>query len=157
MRKLLLLSAMMFAFVAQTHNARAQNFEMKDATYSAFAKGLFTEVTTTTGPTKFIFVAGIGAENEDGSIAHQGNFLAQCVMAYEKIKTFLAANDATLDNIVKGTTYVTDIRYFGDLIKCRNQVFPSARRAPGTLLQVSGFARPGMLIEIDVTAAVAAK
>lgn len=157
MRQFLLLSVVAVLLAVPGHSANAQGFEMKDSTYSAFAKGLFTEVTTTSGPTKFIFVAGIGAENEDGSIAHQGDFLAQCVMTHEKIKKFLAANGATLDNIVKGTTYVSDIRYFGDLIKCRKQVYPTARRAPGTLLQVSGFARPGMLIEVDVTAAVEAK
>ncbi len=152
-----LLTLIVVAATWSSQVANAQQFEMKDATYSAFAKGLFAEVTTVSGPASFIFVAGIGAENEDGSIAHQGNFLAQCIMSYEKIKTILGANGATLDNIVKGTTYVSDIRYFGDLIKCRNQVFPNARRAPGTLLQVSGFARPGMLIEVDVTAAIAAK
>jgi enamine deaminase RidA (YjgF/YER057c/UK114 family) len=49
------------------------------------------------------------------------------------------------------------MKNFNDLMRCRKQVFPNARRAPGTLLQVSGFARQGMLIEVDVTAAVAAK
>jgi 2-iminobutanoate/2-iminopropanoate deaminase len=85
------LAAIVVALLGLQPQVQAQTFEMKDATYSAFAKGLFSEVTTVSGPTRFIFVAGIGAENDDGSVAHIGDFYSQCVMSYEKIKKILEA------------------------------------------------------------------
>ena len=57
---------------------------------------------TVTGPGKWIFLAGVGAEAEtDGSILHVGDFTAQCRYAYEKIGKLLAAHGATMADVVK--------------------------------------------------------
>jgi enamine deaminase RidA (YjgF/YER057c/UK114 family) len=138
--------------------ARAQEFEKKTHNYNDWTKPFFAEVVTVTGPAKFIFAAGIGAEDEaNGSIKFPGDVYAQCKYAYEKIKKALAANGATLSDIVKQVTYVTDMRYRQDVGKCRNEAFAGIPVPNNTFLGVSSLAFPNMLVEIDITAAVSSR
>jgi 2-iminobutanoate/2-iminopropanoate deaminase len=136
--------------------ASAQTFEKKNFNHSEFAKGAFSEVVTITGPAKMIYLAGVGSEDEnDGSVRHKDDFLAQCRFAWEKIGKLLQAHGATVSDIVKATSYVTDIRYRDELRKCRTDVFAGKPLPPHTLLNVVALARPGMMFEVDVVAAIA--
>jgi 2-iminobutanoate/2-iminopropanoate deaminase len=138
--------------------ANAQTFEKKNFNYSKFATGAFSEVVTVTGPAKFIYLAGIGSEDEDdGSVRHKDDFLAQCRFAWEKVGKLLKEHAATVSDIVKATSYVTDIRYRDEMRTCRTEVFKGHPLPPHTLLNVVQLARPGMMFEVDVVAAVAAK
>ena len=102
----------------------AQTFEKKNYNYSKFAKGAFSEVVTVTGPAKLIWLAGIGSEDEDdGSVRHRDDFLAQCRFAWEKVAKLLKEHGATVSDIVKATSYVTDIRYRDEMRSCRTEVF----------------------------------
>ena len=138
--------------------ADAQTFEKKNFNYSKFATAAFSEVVTVTGPAKFIYLAGIGSEDEDdGSVRHKDDFLAQCRFAWEKVGKLLKEHGATVSDIVKATSYVTDIRYREEMRSCRIEVFKGRPLPPHTLLNVVQLARPGMMFEVDVVAAVAAK
>jgi 2-iminobutanoate/2-iminopropanoate deaminase len=80
----------------------------------------------------------------------------QCKYSWDKIKEFLGKHGAGLGDIVKSTVYVTDMRYREEMRRCRADVFPAGFVMPAqTLLGVSALARPGMMIEIDIVAAVA--
>ena len=46
-----------------------------------------------------------------GAIRNPGDFVAQCHYAYDKIKRVLALHGAALSDVVKITTYMTDLRY----------------------------------------------
>jgi 2-iminobutanoate/2-iminopropanoate deaminase len=136
--------------------AQSPQFEKKTYNYSDWTKGRFAEVVTVVNPGKWIFLAGIGPEREgDGIILHKGDFQAQCVYAWQKIKKLLAEHSATVNDIVKTTIYVTDIRHFMLLPKCRAEVIPGAAVNASTLLNVSQLAWPDMAIEIDVIAVTA--
>jgi 2-iminobutanoate/2-iminopropanoate deaminase len=140
---------------AQAQTTEKQTFEKKAYNYSEWATGRFSDVVTVTGPGKMIFLAGVGAENENGQagdILHKGDVVAQCKYAFEKIKTALEKNGAGLGDIVKITTYLTDIRTSADVGKCRQEAFGSLPLPAHTLVNVSQLAWPGMLIEIDATA-----
>lgn len=152
------IAALLTASLTAT-SASAQQFEKKNYTYNKFAAGAFSEVATVTGPSKLIFLAGIGSEDPDnGSVRHKDDFLAQCRFAWSKIKQALAANGATVSDIVKATTYVTDIRYRDEMRKCRQETFTEGiPLPPHTFLNIVALARPGMMIEVDVVAAVAVK
>ena len=146
------------AFVTGGSPALAQQFEKKNYNYSKFATGAFSEAVVVTGPAKTIYLAGIGSEDpDDGSIHHKDNFLEQCRMSWAKIKKALEANGATLADIVKATTYVTDVRYRDEMRQCRQETFKGFPLPPHTFLNVVQLARPGMMFEVDVVAAVAAK
>ena len=127
--------------------------------YSEFAKNGFSEVVTVSGPMKLIFLSGMGSEDgRTGDAQFQGDFQGQCRMAWQKIVKLLGENGATVTDIVKSVVYVTDIRMTPEMRKCRAEFFPPGAPLPvQTLLNVVQLARPGMLVEIDVIAAVPAK
>ena len=140
--------------------ASAQAPDIKRFTYSEWTKGRFSEAVTVTGPGKWVFLAGVGAEDESGKggdIRHKGDFVAQCHYAYDKIKRLLARHGATLGDVVKMVTYMTDVRFQPDYGKCRIEEFGSNALPAHTLLTISQLAWPGMLVEIDVTAVVPVK
>src|SRR5712691_13508353 len=131
-------------------------YEKRSYNYAEWAKGRFSEVVTVRNAGKIIYLGGVGAEDESsaqgGVMRHLGDFGAQCRYAWDKIKRLLEKHDATVENIDKVVTYMTDIRYFFDAGKCRAEAYAGATPPAGTFLVVSALAWPGMLIEVDVTA-----
>jgi enamine deaminase RidA (YjgF/YER057c/UK114 family) len=157
MRKATLIAALV---LAATSAAMAQSFEKKHYNYSEWTKGRFSEAVTVTGPGKMIFLAGVGSEDENGKggdILHKGDFTAQCKYAFDKIKRALDKNGATLADIAKMVTYITDARYQPDFGKCRSEVFGTTTMPAHTLVTISQLAWPGMMVEVDVTAVVPLK
>jgi enamine deaminase RidA (YjgF/YER057c/UK114 family) len=59
--------------------------------------------------------------------------------------------------VVKQVVYVTDIRYQADVGKCRREAYGGGPIPANTFLVINGLAIQGMLLEIDVTAVVAAR
>ena len=155
-------AALICAFSAAASAQTAPSFEKKNYNYSEWAKGRFSEAVTVTysGPAKMIFLAGVGAEEENGKpgdIRAKDDFLAQCKYAYDKIKRALEKNGATFNDVVKIVSYVTDMRYQADYGKCRSEVFGATPPPAHTLLNIVQLAWPGMMVEIDVTAMVPVK
>jgi 2-iminobutanoate/2-iminopropanoate deaminase len=165
MKIMMLAMAALLSLMAQTAaaNAQPQNsdtaFEKKSFNYAEWAKGRFSEVVTVRNAGKIIYLGGVGAEDEDsaqgGVIRHLGDVGAQCRYAWDKIKRLLAKHGATVENVDKVVTYVTDIRYFADAGRCRAEAFAGATQPAGTFLVITALAWPGMLIEVDVTASAA--
>jgi 2-iminobutanoate/2-iminopropanoate deaminase len=83
---------------------------------------------------------------------HLGDFGAQCRYAWDKIKRLLEKHGATVENIDKVVTYLTDIRDFSEAGKCQTEAFAGATQPAGTVVAVTALVWPGMLIEVDVTA-----
>ncbi|RBP14305.1 enamine deaminase RidA (YjgF/YER057c/UK114 family) [Roseiarcus fermentans] len=130
----------------------------KHTTFGIWSKDIFADAVTVTGPAKTIYLAGMGPEDAvSGTIRYQGDFLEQCRYAYGKIKKLLATQGATMADIVKVTAYVTDMRYGPDYSKCFADAMSGVVLPAHTLVNVSQLAWPGMLIEVDATAVVAAK
>ena len=160
MAALALLAGLTFSTGASAQAQGGDNaFEKKSYNYAEWAKGRFSEVVTVRNPGKIIYLGGIGAEDEDsdkgGVIRHLGDFDAQCHYAWDKIKRLLAKHGATIENIDKLVTYVTDIRYFFPAGKCKTEEFGGVTQPAGTFLVITALAWPGMMIEIDATASTA--
>jgi 2-iminobutanoate/2-iminopropanoate deaminase len=159
MNKLLMVGLVAVASCyAQSATSAQEQTQLKkeNFSYNEWTKGKFSEVVTVTNPGKFIFLAGIGPEREgDGKIVEEGNFVGQCNYAYGKIKKLLALQGATMNDVVRIVTYITDIRFFQDALKCRREAFGDAPIPASTLLNVPQLAWPYMMIEIDVTATLA--
>lgn len=135
---------------------QAAGFRKEHHHYNEWTRGRFAEAVTVTNPGKWIFLAGVGAEAEkDGAILYTGDFLAQCRYAYDKIRKALAANGAGMGDVVRLVSYVTDVRDRDALNKCRAEAFAGVPLPAHTFLAVSQLARPGMLVEMDVTAVTA--
>jgi 2-iminobutanoate/2-iminopropanoate deaminase len=135
-------------------------FEKSHYSYSAWAKGRFSDAVTVSGPAKMIFLAGVGAEDENGTIGtilFPGDFSGQCRYAFDKIRKTLARQHATFADIVKIVAYVTDIWSAPEYFKCLGEALGDLPRPAHTFLNINQLAHPGMLVEIDVTAVVRAQ
>ena len=138
-----------------TRDAKSAAFEKKHYNYSSWTKGRFSEAVTVTGPGKMIFLAGIGAEHEEtGKILYSGDFERQCRYAYKKLKKVLARNGATMADVIKQVTYVTDARHQKQASECRRQAYGDAPLPAHTFLNVSQLAWLDMMVELDVIAVV---
>jgi len=158
-----LIACSIVAGLALLSSAMAQNLEVKRYNPSEWTKGRFSEIVTVNGPGKTIYLAGVGAEEENAPagasapIRHHGDPYEQCKYAYDKIKRLLEKNGATLGDVAKMVTYITDARYQPDYGKCRVEAFGSNPLPAHTLINISQLAWPGMMVEIDVTAVVPIK
>src|SRR5690349_6855224 len=133
-------------------------FEKRNYNHSEWAKERFSDVVTVSGQGTLIFLAGVGAEDENGKIGtilYPGDVRGQCRYAFDKIKRNLARHGASVADIVKIVAYVTDIRSAGDYFKSLTEALGDAPRPAHTFLNINQLAHPGMLVEIDVTAVVA--
>jgi enamine deaminase RidA (YjgF/YER057c/UK114 family) len=98
-----------------------------------------------------LFLSGQVAYTLDGGVAFPGDFKAQARAAYEAIKALVESQGGTMGNVIKITTYVTDMKYRPDLAVVREEFF--GKKAPAsTLVQISALAYPDWLIEIEAIA-----
>ena len=80
------------------------------------ARGVFDPPTYTQGikvsqAQTILFLSGQVAYTADGGVAHVGDFKAQARGAYQAIKAMVESQGGTMANVVKITTYLTDMRY----------------------------------------------
>jgi len=120
-----------------------------------------TELTKPTGythvvksaPGTTIYISGQIAFDKDGKVVGVGDFRAQTVQVFENLKAALAACGATFADVVKVTTFVTDMKNAPTLREVRAGYFGAIPPA-GTLVQVSGLVIPELMIEIEAVAVV---
>jgi len=98
-----------------------------------------------------LFLSGQVAYNPDGSAASRGDFKGQARGAYEAIKALVESQGGTMANIIKITTYVTDMRYRVDLAPIRAEFF-GAKGPASTMVEISALAHPDWMIEIEAIA-----
>jgi enamine deaminase RidA (YjgF/YER057c/UK114 family) len=159
-RYLVLLAAL--ALLATPIHAQEGAIKIEKFTHSEWTRGIFSEAVTVTGigNAKFVYLAGVGAEDENGprgNVRHHGNFLEQCRYTYDKIKRVLGHHGATLQDVVKITTYITDLRHRITLGQCVKDTWGDIKFPTNTLIGVAALAFPEMILEVDATAIVAIK
>ena len=99
---------------------------------------------------KTIFVSGQLARDAKGEIVGKGDMRAQIRQTGENIRAALAAAGATLNDVVKTNTYVTDIEEFFKHTDVRMEYF--AALPTSTTVEVRRLAHPDLLVEIEVVA-----
>ena len=104
--------------------------------------------------TRLIFCSGqLGISLGDAIPEDAG---AQTELCFANIEAILAAGGASLGNIVRINTYVTDRAHLRPYMDVRDRLFSDPAPA-STLMIVSGFARPEFKVEVEVIAAVPAE
>lgn len=100
-----------------------------------------------------LFLSGQVAYDGNGGVAHRGDFAAQAHGAFDAIKALVESQGGTMANVVKITTYVTDMRYRADLAPIREQYL--GKKGPAsTLVEIRALAHPDWMIEIEAIAVV---
>jgi 2-iminobutanoate/2-iminopropanoate deaminase len=100
-----------------------------------------------------LFLSGQVAYTAEGGVAFRGDFKGQARGAYEAIKALVESQRGTMADIVKITTYVTDMRYRADLAPLREEFFGTKGPA-STLVEISALAHPDWMIEIEAIAVI---
>ncbi len=113
----------------------------------------YTQVVTVSGTGKMIFVAGQLARDKDGNCVGKGDMRAQIEQVGENIKRCLAAAGASLADIVKTNTYVTDYEQFSKHADMRMRYFGPATPT-STTVEVCRLAGLDFMIEIEAIAVV---
>jgi enamine deaminase RidA (YjgF/YER057c/UK114 family) len=100
---------------------------------------------------RMIFVSGQVPFDRDGSIVGKGDMRAQLRQVGENLKAALAAAGVTLEDLVKTTTYTTDIREFFRHADLRAEYLGPALPT-STTVEVRRLARRDFLVEIEAIA-----
>ena len=100
-----------------------------------------------------VYIAGQVAFDKSGNLIGKGDFAAQATQVFENLKLALAAAGATFDNLVKVTTFVTDLSQIQVLREIRAKYY--GKNAPAsTLVEIGKLAHEDLMIEIEAIAVV---
>jgi len=103
---------------------------------------------TTARPGKMVFVSGLTAKNEHGELVGVGDIRAQTRQVCENLKLAMQGAGGTLADIVRVDVYIREMTGFKDIHEIRREYFGPNPPA-STMVAVSGFTHPDMLIEIN--------
>ena len=104
-------------------------------------------------PRELIFVSGQLARDKEGRIVGAGDMRAQLRQTLENIKAALEAAGASLSDLVRTNTYVTDIDEYFKHTDVRMEYYNHAMPT-STTVEVRRLAQPELMVEIDAIAAV---
>src|SRR2546421_4653424 len=113
----------------------------------------YSQAIKVTGVQTILFLAGQVPYEMDGTVKHRGDFRAQARTVFASVKALVEAGGGTLANVVKITTYVTDVRHRPEFRTLRDEFF-GPRGPASTMVEVSKLAHPDYLIEIEAIAIV---
>lgn len=104
-------------------------------------------------PRRLIFVSGQLARDRDGRVVGAGDMRAQLRQTLENVKAALEAAGASLSDLVRTNTYVTDIDEYFKHTDVRMEYY-SLAMPTSTTVEVRRLAQPELMVEIDAVAAV---
>jgi enamine deaminase RidA (YjgF/YER057c/UK114 family) len=107
------------------------------------------------GGGSLLFLAGQVALDDDGNVVGEGDMTAQAERTFQIIEGILAAHGAGFEHVVHIRTFLTDMTMRAEYGQVRAKYFRDPTPA-STTVEVSGLFRPGLVIEIEITAAVPA-
>jgi enamine deaminase RidA (YjgF/YER057c/UK114 family) len=99
-----------------------------------------------------VFVSGQLARDGTGEVVGKGDMRAQIRQVGENVKAALAAAGASLADVVKTNTYVTDIEEFFKHVDVRMEYFGALPTS--TTVEVRRLAHPDLLVEVEVIAVI---
>jgi reactive intermediate/imine deaminase len=100
---------------------------------------------------ELLFISGLLARNAAGDIVGAGDMAAQIAQVGENLTSCLAAAGASLNDLVKTTTFVTDIDEFFRHADVRMKYFGAALPA-STTVEVRRLSHPDFLVEVEAVA-----
>ena len=113
----------------------------------------YSQAIKVTGAQTILFLAGQVAYTAEGKAAHAGDFTAQARAVFTAVKKLVEAGGGKLENVVKITTYVTDVKNRPAFRTVRDEFF-GPRGPASTMIQVSALADPDYLIEVEAVAII---
>lgn len=113
----------------------------------------FTQVVSTQGNGKTIYVGGQDAITAKGEIVGKGDLAAQTELVMQNLQTALAACGATFENLIKLSIYLVQGQDLGAGFKVSQKYLGHLKNPPAISgMFVAGLANPDYLVEIDAIA-----
>ncbi|UCG07225.1 MAG: RidA family protein [Desulfobacterales bacterium] len=100
----------------------------------------------------FVFTSGQVALDKEGNLVGKGDVGAQTRQVLQNIKAVLQEGGATLDDVMKTTVFLADIKDFSAMNEVYADFFGDAKPARSTVQ--AALARPEFLVEIEAIAIV---
>ncbi len=101
----------------------------------------------------YVHVSGTTAMGEDGELVGVHDIYGQTIQVLHNIEAALAEAGAMMGDVVRTRIYVRNIEHWQKVAEAHKAVFGEIRPA-ATMIEVSRFVDPRMLIEIDADAYV---
>lgn len=98
-----------------------------------------------------IAVSGTTAVDEKGNVVGENDLYAQTVFIYQKIEKALQQAGASLSNIIRLRTFVTDMSRHEEVLKAQGEFFADIRPA-ATIVEVTALIDAELLVEIEADA-----
>jgi 2-iminobutanoate/2-iminopropanoate deaminase len=111
----------------------------------------YSQVVEVTTPGRMIFISGQIGVGRDGKLV-DGDFRAQAIQAFDNLKAALEAVGAGFEHVVKMNSYLIEIEHQAILRDVRRLYMNMASPPASTSVRVVGFAREGVLLEVEAIA-----
>jgi enamine deaminase RidA (YjgF/YER057c/UK114 family) len=106
------------------------------------------------GHKRVLFIAGQASVDANGKLLHDGDMRGQMNQALDNLEAVLRGADMDLSNVVRLSYFTTDVdRFFKEHEVIIGRLNKAGCKSVGSLLGVSRLAFPGLLIEMEATAA----
>jgi enamine deaminase RidA (YjgF/YER057c/UK114 family) len=100
-----------------------------------------------------VFVSGTVAWGDDGKVSGLGDMYAQTKQALRNIEKALVQAGASLSDVVRTRTFVTDVSRFEEVAKAHGESFTDIRPC-ATVVEVKALVDKEMLVEIEADAVI---
>ena len=101
-----------------------------------------------------LMLAGQVAVDDAGQVVAPGDAAAQTERIFEIVGAVLAAHGATFADVMHIRTFMTDLDDLPAYGAVRRRLFPGVPPPASTTVEVSRLFLPGLVLEVEVTAAV---
>jgi enamine deaminase RidA (YjgF/YER057c/UK114 family) len=103
---------------------------------------------------RIVWLAGQTATTDLDGKDIGGRFDEQVRTVFALLNRTLERAGGSLANLVTMTVFINDPRHGDRFVQLRREFFPDGRFPCSALLTITGFARPGMLVEIQGVAVI---
>ena len=102
---------------------------------------------------QFVAVSGSAAVDADGKLVGEGDMYAQTKQCIRVIEDALEKAGASLSDVVRTRTFVTDISLWAEVARAHQEAFGDVGPAT-SMVEVSRLIDPAMLVEIEADAVI---
>ena len=95
------------------------------------------------------YIAGQVAYDSTGAVVGAGDFRAQAKQVFGNLQVALASVGASFKDVMKTTTFITDMKHLATLREVRGRYFDAVHPPANSLIPVVALASPQLMLEIE--------